>query len=633
MNANRMMLGTEKQKVSITEKLSSGYKINRSADDAAGLAVSEKLRRQIRGLSQATTNVQDGVSYVQVADGALNEAHDLLQRMNELSVQAVNGTLTDTDREYIDKEVQQLKSEIDRIFETTSFNEEKIWDAGRGHIKQIGTEHVQAVKVTSTNESFTINNQNAGYISANGYTIKADADPQKGVSVTWKGYDGKEYTSPSTDWDTLKANQFQISIVEGKTKEQNGTETTVQMPNYTIRMDVNELATYEDFKKSMDGIVFSSGASQPIQADLISGGTGVSVSSRYLSYEAAYASSLATTNAHDFTVQDTKFIQPSPNPNNLTRKPNGGETWEFSFEMSGIGQVKATSTSLYYYSNAAYDDEENLWWEWRQSSTGPYKGTISYSISPASPSAVEDALLGNSGDSTPGLLTDQNGGCCKGGGYIFLNFDMVADNEFKTSYGKSKSVGSFSLQIPVSASDTKDSIMQKIQDSLNDTTSLTIQSNANSATGRYYKGSARDYKIEEPVYGSELQFYAQAATESGEHVTVGYDSLSIWTLGIRFATVKTQEDAELAIDQVKGALEKVSTQRANFGAYQNRLEHTISNLDNTVENTTAADSQIRDADMAKLTMENATANILSQAGTSMIAQANQSVQGVLTLLQ
>ena len=128
MNSNRMLGITTSAQAKSTEKLSSGYKINRAADDAAGLSISEKMRRQIRGLTQASTNAQDGISMVQTAEGALNEVHDMLQRMNELAVKGENGTLATADRNYISKEIQQLMSEIDRVQSTTSFNERNLLD-------------------------------------------------------------------------------------------------------------------------------------------------------------------------------------------------------------------------------------------------------------------------------------------------------------------------------------------------------------------------------------------------------------------------------------------------------------------------------------------------------------------------
>lgn len=126
MNSNRMLGITTNAQAKQTERLASGYRINRAADDAAGLSVSEKMRRQIRGLDQASTNAQDGVSLVQSAEGALNEVHDMLQRMNELTVKAANGTYTTTQKQYIADEINQLVSEIDRVATTTKFNDQKV---------------------------------------------------------------------------------------------------------------------------------------------------------------------------------------------------------------------------------------------------------------------------------------------------------------------------------------------------------------------------------------------------------------------------------------------------------------------------------------------------------------------------
>ncbi len=150
MNSNRMLGLTTKSQASSTEKLSSGYKINRAADDAAGLAISEKMRRQVRALTQASANAQDGISAVQTAEGALNEVHDMLQRMNELAVKGENGTQTSTDRAYIAMEINQLMSEIDRVQSTTTFNEMSLLD-GKGFKKvglQVGAEAGQHINVT-----------------------------------------------------------------------------------------------------------------------------------------------------------------------------------------------------------------------------------------------------------------------------------------------------------------------------------------------------------------------------------------------------------------------------------------------------------------------------------------------------
>ena len=154
MNSNRMLGITSSTQAKSTEKLSSGYKINRAADDAAGLSISEKMRRQIKGLSQASLNAADGISCVQTAEGALNEVHDMLQRINELAVKGENGTLTSTDRQYIQSEVKQLMSEIDRVQSTTTFNEQNLLDGtftNKGLM--VGGEAGQHIGVTIGNMS------------------------------------------------------------------------------------------------------------------------------------------------------------------------------------------------------------------------------------------------------------------------------------------------------------------------------------------------------------------------------------------------------------------------------------------------------------------------------------------------
>ena len=152
MNSNRMLGLTTSAQAKSTEKLSSGYKINRAADDAAGLSISEKMRRQVRGLTQASANAQDGISCVQTAEGALNEVQDMLQRINELAVKGENGTLTSTDRKYIQSEVQQLMSEIDRVQSTTTFNEQKLLDGSFSNKGlQVGAESGQHIGITIKN--------------------------------------------------------------------------------------------------------------------------------------------------------------------------------------------------------------------------------------------------------------------------------------------------------------------------------------------------------------------------------------------------------------------------------------------------------------------------------------------------
>ena len=170
MNSNRMLNVNTQSLSKTTEKLSSGYKINRAADDAAGLAISEKMRRQVRGLTQASANAQDGISMVQTAEGALNEVHDMLQRMNELAVKAENGTLTTLDRNYVDAEVQQLLTEIDRVADTTTFNELTLLDGSMGEVSlQVGAE-------SGTYINISIQAMNVAGLSLTGVSASSQAN-------------------------------------------------------------------------------------------------------------------------------------------------------------------------------------------------------------------------------------------------------------------------------------------------------------------------------------------------------------------------------------------------------------------------------------------------------------------------
>lgn len=172
MNSNRMLGLTTKTQAKSTEKLSSGYKINRAADDAAGLSISEKMRRQIRGLTQASQNAQDGISAVQTAEGALTEVHDMLQRMNELAVKAANGTNQSEDQNFIQKEMDQLIEEIDRVAQTTTFNEKNLLDGSfSGVALQVGSEGTSGNRI-----SVTINAMSASGISVNSLSASGVAD-------------------------------------------------------------------------------------------------------------------------------------------------------------------------------------------------------------------------------------------------------------------------------------------------------------------------------------------------------------------------------------------------------------------------------------------------------------------------
>ena len=216
MNSNRMLGLTTSAQAKSTEKLSSGYKINRAADDAAGLAISEKMRRQIRGLTQASANAQDGISCVQTAEGALNEVHDMLQRITELAVKGETATLTSTDRSYIQTEVQQLMSEIDRVQSTTTFNEQNLLDGSfTGKALQVGAEAGQHISITITDMS-------------SGGLLTSAADNQDKVDATltenvydnfYVGFDKDDIATVKTESDFGSLNKAVKAMLQEVSKQ------------------------------------------------------------------------------------------------------------------------------------------------------------------------------------------------------------------------------------------------------------------------------------------------------------------------------------------------------------------------------------------------------------------------------
>ena len=447
-NANRMLNVTTSAQSKSTEKLSSGYRINRAADDAAGLTISEKMRKQIKGLDRASTNAEDGVSAVQTAEGALTEVHSMLQRMNELATQSANGTNSNTDRKAIQDEIDQLTTEIDRVSETTKFNETYL-------LKGDGAE-----------KAHNVNAHDAGL---DGVTLTDKGDT---VDVTLKKLNagdkvsiaGKNYTIGATVADAQKIVDAQK--VDGKTVTVNGTTYTYKIDQWT---NANGPV--------VGGIIIKGG-------DVVSDGT-------------------------------------------------------------------KTLTAMKDEANAAGAD------------------------------GIDD------NDST--VIT-------AGKAYQLQTAEIV----------KASSIGTdTAAAVKNGANANKDAI----------------------ATFTLNKGTVS--------YKDALSFnlHVGADADMTNKITVNIDSMNSAGLGVKGIKADTEQDATYAIDAIADAISTVSSQRSALGAVQNRLEHTINNLDNVVENTTSAESRIRDTDMAEEMVNYSKNNILAQAGQSMLAQANQSNQGVLSLLQ
>lgn len=676
INANRQLGIVSQNNASSTEKLSSGYQINRSADDAAGLAISEKMRKEIRGLNRASHNVEEGISYVQVADGALNEVHDMLQRINELAVQSANGTNSESDRQSIDDEVQQLKTEMERIFETTAFNEKKIWDGGEPRVvkKIINTIQVQSLTLTTpTYQRMTVNNDNYDKISCNGYTVHASETD--GVYVSWMGYNGIDYRTRNISWSELKdiGNSFDIddyfetdSTKIGYSADLFDASGNPIDMNYTISFSVVDGATNAQKAAALDTVVYSSSAYSSMVGTLSTKNSYVYWGDEYINYAAMYASRKNANTAtgetgNDFNVGNTNFLEadttanasggnftqiPENNTSNFSTANNSTQTWKLKFQMEGIGEVVAESNSISYYSTDSTADDEGYWWRY---GTTPSTAHIKYTYSRSS-SAHGSGSLGSvmdtltdpkalySSGGTPGLVDGSDTG-----GYITLGFSLESTSSY--TYGnslQSSNIGSFSLTIHVTSSDTKQDVLDHINDALKNVSVIDFSASANNSYQSFNytsyppkeKESLMDVdEIESHTIYDDIELSIHSGAEDTDKIPIKYTCLRLSTLGMQDSNVLTQEAALRAIDEVSEALTIVSAQRSLFGAYQNRMEHAYKIDTNTSENTQAAESQIRDTDMAKEMVAFSNTNILEQAGQSMLAQSNQANQGILSLLR
>lgn len=448
MNANRILHVNTGGLSKTSEKLSSGYRINRAADDAAGLAISEKMRAQIRGLDRASLNAQDGISVVQTAEGALNEVHSMLQRMNELCVQAANDTNTDADRHQLQLEIDQLKNEIDDVSEKTTFNTKKI------------------------------------LMGKNTY----DASGAAGANLP-----GEEGT---LTYHTAKKALNGVFLSGANIKD--------------VDVDTGIMSFGIDSGHSMDGYAFGLDSSIP--------GVTPEMEAKGANTKADYA-------AFNYKA-----------PNGTTKN------------MSVIFSTSPVTAGQPYCS---YDE-------------------------------LIDAMKN----------FEKETGFAYGWENYLRGFDGIEKAIYK-DYGSE--ISHMSIR------------------------------NATATSRELYVETWSD--VNDP-----LEIKLQVGSLSGQSIDLKLSHMNARGLGITGARVDDFESAGKAMKSIQDAIDMVSSERAKLGAQQNRLEHTILNLDNTSENTQAAESRIRDTDMAAMMVLYTRHNVLAQTGQSILAQANQSTSGVLALL-
>ena len=582
-NANRMLNVTTSAQSKSTEKLSSGYRINRAADDAAGLTISEKMRKQIRGLDQASTNAQDGVSSVQTAEGALTEVHSMLQRMNELATQSANGTNSTTDRKAIQDEIDQLTTEIDRVSETTKFNETYL-------LKGDTDGATSKVKLNAHDAGL------AGKLTDNGNgtaTFKADT-----LAVGDKvKIAGKEYTigksADSADYakkDTIKATVDGVgdSVTSGNT-------TTTIVAKVTTATATGATWAAGDKFKDADGTEWTIAATTDETAHNVKA-TDIA---KYLKDGCTIVLNADNNKLDGVAVVDDlgKNEVSIADATGITALQNG-------IKAGDTVTVGGTTKTVTAETPKTYD-------EIKTAVAGGVAGTTKISI------GSKEYTLDKTTDAAAGKITQDD--------FLALIKDgdkvKVGTNTY-TAIIKSSDDDSITLE------DAYSKMAKELEtaSSIGADTAATVKNNGN-GTFDITKGTV---DVKEAL---SFNLHVGADADSTNKITVDIDSMSSAGLGIKGIKADTEQDATYAIDAIADAISQVSSQRSALGAIQNRLEHTINNLDNVVENTTSAESRIRDTDMAEEMVNYSKNNILAQAGQSMLAQANQSNQGVLSLLQ
>ena len=624
MNANRMLNVTTSTQAKATEKLSSGYKINRAADDAAGLTISEKMRKQIKGLDRASTNAEDGVSAVQTAEGALTEVHSMLQRMNELANQASNGTNSKADRDAIQSEIDQLNTEIDRVSETTKFNETYLLKGDEGTKTSILKAHDAGLKGKLTDNGDTatfeieLKEGNTVSIAGKEYTISDASDENKKLltkdEAAARIKDAlKQANDIGATNDTKSTVTFDVQKKEilgindpKATFEAKGAMVAYDKTNKTY-WEIKDKEDITDLVKNGDITLYKAGAAT---ASL---GTGDKAKTGLLVVH-------EDTLSHGVAQQIGK--------GDVVTATNGIKT------VNGGTATADTNYKIYEEINLAADTKTNA----------SYKASAKLQDSTGTDSSFDITFneLGTNTATAEKIAEGQNAlgvamGAIKytyGAGGGAFSHDFAADSKLDIDHNGKVSYDGVEIAT-ITATAKAGAAAQKAG-----TDTLTLDGDFVNAVAATKDASDKyTFNITKGTTSGakDLSFnlHVGADADMTNKINVTIEAMSTENLGIKGLNVADKDGiaATYAIDAIQDAIEKVSSQRSALGAVQNRLEHTIANLDNVVENTTAAESRIRDTDMAEEMVEYSKNNILAQAGQSMLAQANQSNQGVLSLLQ
>lgn len=621
MNASRQVNIGNNKKAKSTERLSSGYRINRAADDAAGLMISEKMRWQIRGLNRASDNSEEGISYIRTADGALEEMHSLMQRCRELCVQAANDTNTEADRDAVQKEIDQVTKEIDRISSTTQYNTLNIFSTdgldpfalqGAGGINNFISVTMQFID--KDGNVLTPDNGNPGnatnYTGDNATIARYVADQAAlaagAILAAYPALAGASSSGLKVGLNLADIDGSGNVLASAQLSMSWGSDTTM---TYTMNVDTSDynINNYND-------------------------GT------------------LAATIAHEMThlvMQDTltagmlsKNSEPYPKwfVEGAAQTASGDDGWLTNY-LNGSSsdatiQAYLSKTSSMPY-GAGYLNTLYL----AQMASG--QSTVSTGSLQAGMNTIFSKLV--TGSTLSQVISEISNG--KYTDYHNFENNVASDadalqftKDFIAARGGN---GAGSVVAANLSTVTKDILGSAAKY----TTSYTIDTSTTAYANHFSNGFTFPDKGKANGTGgggtgtggttnNGGMLYLQVGAQGGQYVALNtYDVSSDTLFKGRTLDVMSFEKATKSIDIADEAIDGISAIRSYYGAIQNRLEKTVSNLENTKENTQAAESKIRDTDMAEEMVSNSSADIIAQAAQAMLAQANQIKEGILQLLQ
>ncbi len=604
MNAGRMFKISGKKNEKSSEKLSSGYRINRAADDAAGLSISEKMRWQIRGMNRASNNAQDGISLIQTAEGALGEIHSMLHRANELAIQAANGTLTEADRAAVDKEVQQLKKEIDDTSRKALYNGMPVFpDDGylSGSPNTIAT-HQYQLNIDVQNGVPAVNLQKAGQpgisralnpVSAGGAMADGIAamvsSSLAGILGAFPAFAGQvnaasmdirvEVGSIDGRNDTLAYAGFTFSYAGGPPKS---LRIRVDTADFTLEDVTNPQSERYELLKSTINHEMLHTVMQYTLTDGMSGRFGEKYPTWFVEGTAQLTGGGFSTG---WNTQLAMYAQQLNSENDASQDGNiRNFIKEYTINSRPYGHGYLAAAYAGYLAGGG--------------------GAVTSGNIAAGMNLIFSDLIG--GKSLEQTLKDRTGYNSSEINSLFRSGNAgVVEFSRKLAYNSIRADGTVGAG--------------------------SVIGGLSSGKASMVMGGGSTLWSMEDMWIKDLKLQVGALGKQG--VDVGLYQMNTKVLGLRETNVLTEESSGNAITAVQDALGRVSEVRSLYGALQNRLEHTIANLDNTAENTTAAESAIRDTDMAEEIVEHSTHQILLQAGISMMTQANHQPDQILTLLQ